>query len=325
MSLRRQEGFTVVEILVALGIGAVVLGMFASSQISIIKDQIRMRKTLETNIDETLAERILFDDFNGLEPSYNNLTLLDDQGLNFFEFYPDIPEANLRAKKERELTLSLSGRTEFHVLVHDRVSGPVLIYDPVMAYLVGPAPADFNQAAALSFISLNRNKWVSSQRPGFWVNKKLLMLDTPAKVRRLNGGKVDMLTPPRSPIFVGEVNEQELRPLASGLGGLLVQDHPETGEAISSADIFLRKVPSVGGGQALVRLRAVKIVKYFLVKEEAQTATGGESAKLYRSIYENGAFGTPNLLADKVESFSFRRDSVLKRMIQFKVHKTKTM
>lgn len=320
-----NKGFSLLEMMVALGVAGVAVGLVASTQISLIKDQIRMRKSLEANIDETLAERILFNDFNGLDPSYNNITVKDDAGNAFFDFYPDAPESSLKGRIDREINLSLDGKTEFYILTQDKTAGSLLIYDPVMAYDVGPSSPDYNLAASLSFKSLNKNNWVGAQRPGFWVTNKTLMLDTPAKVRMVTGGKVNLQIAPRSPIFIGTVSGLALNPLAGSFSTNIAKTHPETGAAIGSADNFLRTVPSLGGGQSIVRLRAVKIVRYSLVKATQTQGFKSVPANLYRSVYDNGAFSTPVLLADKVDRFTLRRDSVLKRMIYFKVNKAESL
>lgn len=320
-----NKGFSIAELMVALGIASVAVGLVASTQISLIKDQIRMRKNLEASIDETLAERILFNDFNGLDPSYNNMNVKDDNGLSFFDFYPDVPQSYLKQRIDREINLTLDGKTEFYILTQDKSAGGLLVYDPVMAYNVGASSADFNQAASLSFVSVNRNAWVAAQRPGFWKTNKTLMLDTPAKVRIVNGGKVDLQIPPRSPIFVGTVAGQSLNPLTGSFATNIVTTHPETGAAIDSADTFLRTVPSVGGGQSIIRLRAVKIVKYYLVKDTQTQGFKTTPSSLYRAVYENGTFANPQLLADKIDRFTLRRDSVLKRMIYFKVNKAQAL
>jgi hypothetical protein len=194
-----------------------------------------------------------------------------------------------------------------------------------MAYNVGPSSSDFNQAASLSFVSLNRNAWVAAQRPGFWVANKTLMLDTPAKVRVVSGGKVDLQIPPRSPTFIGSVAGQSLNPIPSNIASNIVTTHPETGAAINSADTFLRTVPSVGGGQSIIRLRAVKIIKYYIVKDTQTQGYKTTPSSLYRVVYENGSFSQPQMLADKIDRFTLRRDSVLKRMIYFKVNKAEAL
>ncbi|MGZ3747001.1 MAG: hypothetical protein ACXWRE_06530 [Pseudobdellovibrionaceae bacterium] len=327
MNLKNNHGLTAFEVLVALGLASVAMGIIASTQLSVIKEQTLLRKTVEANIDETLAERILFKDLNGLDPSFNNLNVKDDNGQLFFDFYPDIPEKSLKAKKDRDFTLTPDGKKEFYVLAQDISAGSLLVYDPVMAYEVGPAPDDFNMAASLSFQSLNRNNWVGVQRPGFWIDNMVLMLDTPAKLRPVTGGIFDLQIPPRSSIFVGAVKGKNLNPLAGEFGHLLINTHPETGIVVDSADKFLRTLPSIGGGQSIVRLRAVKLIKYSL--ERIPLAKGNAavsaSANLYRSVYMNGVFSQKQLLADKVEKFVLHRDSVLKRMIYFKVYKTESL
>jgi len=325
MMLKNNRGLTIIELLISLGIASVGISLVALTQVSVIKEQTSMMKKLEANIDETLAERILFNDFNGLDPSYNNLNIKDQNGLLFFDFYPDVPEDSLKSKKERELTLSPSGTKVFYILTQDRSAGSLLIYDPVMAYDVGPSSPDFNVAATLNFKSLNKNNWVGTQRPGFWVPGKFLMLDTPAKVRAVKQGVLDLQITPRSPIFVGSVNGQNLIPLTGEFASLVIKTDPDSGAVIDSADTFLRNVPSLGGGQSLVRLRSVKLVKYEIVKDKASIGFKTATSKLYRSVYSVNGFSNKTLLADKVEKFSLRRESVLKRMIYFKVFKAESL
>jgi prepilin-type N-terminal cleavage/methylation domain-containing protein len=325
MSLKNNRGLTIIELLVALGIASVGLSIVALTQVSLVKEQTRLTKKLEANIDETLAERILFNDFNGLDPSYNNLNIKDDSGLLFFDFYPDVPEANLKTKKDRQITLSPRGTKVFYILTQDRSAGSLLIYDPVMAYDVGPASADYNVAATLNFKSLNKNNWVKAQRPGFWQNGKVLMMDTPAQVRAVKNGVLDLQVAPRSPILLGTVTGDSLVPLTGEFGSLIINTDPDSGVVIGSADAFLRNLPSIGGGQSIVRMRAAKLVKYEVIKDESSVGYKTETSKLYRSVYSINGFSNKTLLADRIEKFSLRRDSVLKRMIYFKVFKAESL
>lgn len=321
-----QKGFTAIEIMIGIGLVAMLTLIIVSTQVFLAKDRMNLQNKLEESIDTNLAERILFRDFNGLEPSYNNLILRDDHGNNFFDYYPDVPVSALSKRADRELTLKLSGKIkEFVVFVHDQKAGPMINYDPVAAYDVGPAPADFNQSATLRFKGLNKNKWVSklySANSNFWTAGRVLMLDTPARLRPLNSsGNVDMATPPRSPLFVGVISGDSLS-VNTSLSSFVNTTNPLTGGKITSVDAFLRQVPSVGGGQSVVRLRPIKAVKYYL-KVQRDSTYQGTPAYLYRATFENGKWGDEVMLADKVAEFKITRDSVLKRMLYFKVVKAK--
>ncbi|KHD89637.1 MAG: hypothetical protein OM95_02630 [Bdellovibrio sp. ArHS] len=322
MMLMNKKGFTAIEIAIGIGVVAILTTAVLATQLMVTKEQVKLQTKLEESIDTNLAERVVFSDLNAVEPSYNNLTVKDDKGLSFFDYYPDVP-ANLLGNKEaleRNITLNLKGRTELFILLQDLGAGPLMNYDPVAAYDIGAAPADFNKSATLSFSSLNRNKWVEKQRESFWKNGRALMLDTPARLRPINpDGSVDMKIAPRSPIYIGYVDGNALK-IDATIKGLIDTTEPESGKTLATVDEFLRAAPSIGGGQSLIRMRAVRLVRYYLEAHE-DLRYAGTPANLYKSIYENGQWSSPYLMADGVEEFQLRRDSVLKRMIYFKVKK----
>lgn len=322
MMLNNNKGFTAVEVVVGIGLMAAVTTIVVSTQLFVSQDQIKLRDKMEDSIDTSLAERVVFSDLNNSDPSYNNINIMDDKGFPFFDYYPDVPVNSLKNKPEREITLTSEGsRSEFFIMVQDIKAGPLMNYDPTVAYNIGPTPSDFNASASLEFQTLNQNNWVKNQRKKFWVDGKILMLDTPARIRPMNSatGAVDLNIAPRSSIFVGSVAGQNIN-LDYNMKPYLNIKHPETGVDVANADTFLRTVPAMSGGIPLIRLRAVRFIKYYLVKyEDKKYAT--KPAYLYKSTYENGKWSEPFLLADKVKEFRLRRDSVIKRMIYFKVKK----
>lgn len=326
MMLRNNKGFTAIEVMIGIGLMAILTTVIVSTQLMVTKDQMKLTTQLEDSIDTKLAERMMFMDLNGIEPSYNNLTVLDEAGNKFFDYYPDVPANALKKTLERNLSLTLDGRKEFFIMTQDHSAGSMMNYDPVAAYDVGAAPDDFNVSAELKFSSVNRNNWVKApaSRPGFWVDGKALMFDTPARLRAMDPitGNVNMQIAPRSPVFVGYVQGQSLT-MDSTIANLIDTTHPQTGVQIKDADTFLRSAPSIGGGQTLIRLRAVKIVKYYLSPYE-DSRLEKTPANLYRAVYTNGQWSSPTLMANKVDDLSFKRDSVLKKLIYFRVNKVKS-
>lgn len=329
--INNNRGFTVLEVAIGVGMVAVVTTALLATQLFVSKDQMNLQNQLDQTIDGTLAERILFNDFANIDPSYNNLILADDSGLGFFDYYPDIP-AGILKNVTRKITMSPDSAASktFTVLAQDKTAGALLIYDPTAAYKIGSAPTDFNVAASLEFQSLNYNNWVAAARPAFWSEGNLLMLDTAARLRPLSGSTVDMTVAPRSPTFVGFIAGQAVKSFnGTNVGGMFNYTQPDTGAAIDSVDTFLRNAPSVGGGQSLIRLRAVKLTQYYLqIPSTAQSeckVSGStrtyKSAQLFKKIYKNGTYTQPFMLADRVCSFELSRDSVLKRMIYFKIYK----
>ena len=323
MSLNNR-GLSIIDILIGLALMALLGGIIASTNVFMAKQTVSLKNDMDDSIDANLAERMFFKDLAGLDPSFNNINTKDDRGYGFFDYYPDMPANALRTPLERAAEMSVAkGRREFVVLVQDTSAGALLNYEPPSAYDIGPTPDDFNRAATLTYVSLNKNNWVAVQRPGFWTPGRLLMLDTPARIRPvMASGMIDMSVFPRSPIFVGSVNGNDMI-FDNNVRSYINLNHPESSVVINSADKFFQDLPSVGGGQPLVRLRAVKLIRYYLEPYEDNRMVTTPS-RLYKTVYANGKFTEPFLMADKVDRVVFKRDSVLKRMMYFKLIKTQS-
>ncbi|WP_413587405.1 hypothetical protein [Bdellovibrio sp. HCB274] len=332
MMIRNQKGLTITELLIGIGLSAVVISVVVAVQVQMAKQQTELTRKLDDSIDQNLAERIIFKNLNGLEVSYNNITVLDDNGNNFYDFYPDLTENVLKIRPDREFTLNLgSGQSEFFVVTQDFGAGPLLNYDPVWAYDVGADPGDPNKPASLTFSPSKSRKWISNEanggRAGFWRDGNVLFFDTPSRIRPLKDGDVDILTPPRSPFYLGTVSPQagdNLQNITGGVEKLFKMTQPFNGNPITSLDNFLRTLPTVGGGQTIVRARVVKIVKYYVEIDKKKKASDYETQPLvlYAAEYRSGKWVTQTMLADGVEKMVLRRDSVMKRMIYFKIHKS---
>lgn len=317
MSIKNNKGFTLVEVLFSVVLAGIVMAMIVASQLLMNKETSKLTRELEDSIDTVLAERTILLNLRQVDPSYNNLIQLDDNGLQFFDYYPDISENMLGNSNSRTLTLQPNGTTSIHFLIQDLAAGPLLLYDPVAAYNIGPIPTNLNQAASLSFISLNKSNWITGQRPSFWANDQLLFLDSVSKVRPIVQNSVNLLTPPRSPVFVGRVNGPQLI-VDPTFANLINYTDPQNGQAISNEDAFLRAVPSSGGGQPIVRIRGVKLIKFSI-----QANQNGTDAKLFRQIYQgNGVFSSPFMVSDRVLKIIFQRSTVTQKIIYFKIDRT---
>lgn len=319
--MRNQKGLGIIDILIGIALMALLGGLISATYGYVNKQFVTIKNDMDDSIDTNLAERMLFTDLAGLEPSFNNLRTVDDAGYGFFDYYPDVPANAVRTPLKREVELSIpKQRMEFYVVVQDIKAGALLNFEPPSAYDIGPTPKDFNQPATLAYDSINKNNWVSVQRPGFWVDEKLLMVDTPARVRPVTAtGNINMSVLPRSPIFVGRVAGRDLAYDSNFRFYFNVTD-PDSGIELNTLDKFFRNLPSSGGGQPLVRVRAVRLIKYYLEPYEDQRLVTKPS-RLFKAEYVGGKFTQPFLMADRVESLVFKRDSVLKRMMYFKLIK----
>ncbi|MBX2993919.1 MAG: type II secretion system protein [Bdellovibrionaceae bacterium] len=315
--MKNQRGLTMIEVAIAMGISAVVLAVAMTSLFQLTKNQNDLSNKVAATVDALLGENSIFVDLRNIEPSFNNVTTLSDEGLAFFDFYPDVPEAMVKAKK-RTITLSLSGTTEFVFLQTDLGAGPMLVYDPVLAYDVGPPPNDPRTAASLSYSSLNKNGAVINQQPGLWSQGKTLLLDTPVRIRPTVNGGIDLMTPPRSPIFVGRVSGNNLLS-DTAINERLNTTHPGTGVLIQSPDLFLRTIPSMGGGSSYVRIRPVRIVRYYLEKQPDSKYPN--AAILKKTVYADGAYSAPFVIMDQIKTIQFQRETVTQKVMTFSIEK----
>lgn len=314
--MKRQAGFSLVELMVSIAVTALIGTILAGVVYESTRMQLQTKEQIEDSTDRLLGEHLIFIDLKNIDPSFNVLVQRDDAGKNFFDHVPDVPETFFGGTGSRTITLKNTGLKELRFLQADPLSGPLIIYDPSLAYQVGAVPADFNVAAPLTFVSLNQDDVVAKLRPEFWKDGRLLMLDTPARLRPIINNQVNLATPPRSPAFVGAVAGAQL-PQNAEVARLMNTTHPLTGATINSADVFLRTIPAIGGGNAFVRLRAVRMIKYSFDK-------AGLGWGLYRSIYSNGRYNEPVLVADRLASATFYRKSINQKIMQFSLEKAES-
>lgn len=311
--LPSQKGFTLLETLISVALIGMLLTVLMSVENLVNKEKNKMMSRLDSSIDTLVGERTLYLDFRGLSPSFNLLKVGDDRGgnLHFFDYYFDVPEGLITPNpKDRQFTLE-PGKNIFYILHQDPEAGALLNFDPVAAYDVGATPVNFNEAARLTYISVNKNRWISSQRPHFWQQDKLLLFDTNVYLRRSN--PVDMTEAPVSPAFLGEVKIQNNQIVGPDLSQYLKTTY-------RTADAFLRDLPSRGGGQPFVKVRSVRLYRYYLQAYTDHRVVGSPS-RLIRDEYINGKFDRPHMISDRVRVVKFSRESVMSKVVRFSIEK----
>ncbi len=315
--LLNNKGITVTELVVGIGILTISLAIILSTHFSITQEMKKMDVIIQGKIETLSGEKSILFDIQEANISFNNLLIKDDNGAMFFDYIPEKPVNIFLKNPDRRITLSSTGtaQKEMVLLVQDNRKGSLLIYDPTAAYVIGESVTDFNVAASLSFISLNYNGRIVSQRPLFWTENQLLFLDTASRIRPTTTGLLNMNEAAVSPLFLGVVNGSALKPLA--LKDILIRNtHPESKQVISSVDYFLRTIPSFGGGVSTVRVQAAKIVKYYL-------SQSGSSTGLFKSVYNvaTNSWEKGFLIADRIDNVIFQRQSTSSKIIQFKINK----
>ncbi|HRO67356.1 MAG TPA: type II secretion system protein [Pseudobdellovibrionaceae bacterium] len=311
--MKNNRGFTLIESVIGIGLLAIVGLVTSAVMIQVGTSQSGLRRGIEENIDVSVAERVIVSDLRRIGPSYNHLQFLDARGKNFFDLDPEF----ISKGEGREVVLGPGGTGSIDFIQYDRTAGGSLVYDAAAAYAVGPAPADVNKAATLSFVSLNNHNWVKNQRPDLWREGQMLFLDTPARLRPLTAARtIDFNTPPKSPMFLGVVAGQDLK-LPTGLKQILRTNHPTSKRSILDADAFLRNLPSVGGGLPLVRLSGVKWVRYGVERDPERK----DSSRIVRYSSSGDRLGDPFVVATDVKSLRFFRKSVKDPLVYFQIER----
>ena len=309
-----NKGMTLAETIIGVAVLSISLVIILSTQLTIKNEMNKLDTKIQGRIEVLGGEKLILFDIQAANLSFNNINILDNNSRNFFDYIPEKSASVVNNDPDRILTLAVGQKSEIIFLLQDTKKGSVLIYDPVAAYSVSPAPNDFNSAATLTFLGLNNGNFISNQRSQFWSNGQILFLDTMARIRT-PAAIVDMNIPPRSSIFIGKVNGNTLETIADT--NLFINSrHPETNAVINSADNFLRTISSFGGGVSTVRMQAARLIKYHII-----TASGG--TKFFKSTYDGtlNRWGNSVLISDKIQQVVFQRDSIGSKIINFKISK----
>lgn len=309
-----NKGYTLIEIMIGVAILGTVGLAVSSFLIFAQKNSKAIQDDLSVATDVLIFERVLMEDLKASASSFNNLKLLDDRGLGFFDYITDVED--LTDKNARKLTL-IPDKNEF-VLIVEAEDSMSMIYSPAMAYNVGVQPTNMNQSATLQFVSLNKDDIVKKTTDGtgdLWKEGNLLMLDSPASFRKIIGTGLDYSVPARSPIFIGKISKTGPSVLTKITGISAVDfSHPlYPNETVASEDYFLRNIPAVGGGNPLVRLKQVRIAKYYLKTDQ------DKKVGVYRAEFDGSKFSEGRLLALGIKSFSLSRVSATKSVIDYTI------
>ena len=311
-TLQNKKGFTIIEIMISVVLIGMVMMILMSMERIISREKTRVGNRAEGNTDKLLGERVLYLNLRGVTSSFNSVNLKDDHGNLFFDYYFDIPESLLaKGRTDRLLTLESGKERYFYMLSYDSEAGGMLDFDPVAAYKVGPIPADYNVAAELTFISVNNNNWIASQRPLFWQKDQLLFFDTNVYVR--SSTNLDLSEAPTRPSFLGAVDALGNQVVGTGLADYLKANY-------RNVDTFLRELQPRGGGMPFVKVRPVKFYRYYL-QPYRDDRVAGTPSRLMRDEYIGGEFKNQHMLSDRVKTVKFIRESVMNKVVQFSIEK----
>lgn len=312
-----NRGLTLVEIVVALGVLTLVISG-ASAIMLYFNDKMgkaSQQATLEA--EDEIADRYLTRDLYLSGPSFNNMLQKDDSGNAFFDLVTDSVDKTIILNSKRQLTLNQASAA-IYMIVGESRPGNRVIYDPALAYAIGDLKVgDVNVDPALTFVSLNKDGVIDVQSPYMWQAGKFVLLDTVAMIRPMTPTGPDYKVPSRSPAYIGQVSgtgSSTLTPLT--LTGLFNYSHPLDGTTISSEDQFLRRIPPVGGGAAMVRISVVNVVRYIL-RNSGSSSTAG-ILDLYREVWNGTKWTDSTLVTAGLKGVQFSRGTIVNSIVEFK-------
>jgi|GEM_PF-1394382 len=353
-----QRGFSLLEVVMGLGLSTLLVLAIYVFYSSFNKQIVDLSNEIEIATDIESGQRIMLKDLKMVDTSFGIITVEDDAGKPFFEYFPDVPENEIPAPVSRTITLKQNGKHELVLLLHDQNahSIPTLNYDPSWAYQITAAGS--NPEGTVQFRHVNwaqagtggHGNMISELRrretdpssghvltPGFWNQGQLLMFDMTSNFRLpAQMGERNKFAP-RPPFFVGRVAGSDTGKVAADDAGFTIDNevkkyvnikHPLNDSYDNdSANAFLWGVPGTSGGMPSVRLRPVKLVKYY-VKQMYPTHAEEKMrqlVQLYRQTLTNGKWEDKKnnfLIAEKLKSVQFRRNSVTDKSVLFEISRS---
>src|SRR5689334_12322432 len=119
--MKNNRGYSITELMLAVAISGMVLLAFMDIMqfMRIMENRARIRADSRTT--QSLGERYLWMGLKNAAPSFNNLPVLDDANLNFYDLNRDVATGTIPAASlTRNFTMSFaSGKTTFMALLSE--------------------------------------------------------------------------------------------------------------------------------------------------------------------------------------------------------------
>ncbi|MNJ93275.1 hypothetical protein D3C87_109540 [compost metagenome] len=321
-----SRGFTIMEILVVLGLSSILLLTNASFLREFLENMKKVETESMEEIEMAITNRRFTKILSYATPGFNRLEVLDVNGRNFYDYFPDMPRESFgEAEGAREVRLSLDGgQKALYLLSSEEQRYPGVSLDPFHAYRIGNTPTDMNADGTVIYNGLNSTPAVPSDKRimtqvygNRWADDELFLLMSPVYLRPLtNGGTIDLKTPPRTPTFVGRVKQNDLLALTSNDFRIL-NTHPLTRVPYSNADMYFRTLPPVGGAAPFVKVEAVRVYRLEFRPGPYPAGYGD----LVMSEWRNGTFGNDDTVVRKARQVRFVRETVTMPLITLEVDK----
>lgn len=331
---KNQKGFSVIEILVTVAIMTfVILGntMFINDFIT------RVTRYEKESSDESQMAVLSVMAMNILKKSslsFNRLTLTDDKGKNFFEYYPDLPQSIFGANGERIYTLSSANLNKrFYLISTEEGDFNSLSYDPMHAYDEISTPPDITKDGTIRYRGINtipaiaddsgnmaKEKLMTKYFGERWAQGKIFVLTCPTYLRpALANNTINLMTPPRTASIITKVSSDDLVPLFNSEAGIgLWNYHPVTLAPYNSIDQFFRTIPVVGGASPFVKIEPALLTRFEL---RANRNYPSGYYDLFMAKWSPAGYKEEISVAEKIRSVEFKRKSVTLPLISMEILK----
>lgn len=317
-TLSSQIGFSLTEIVVAMGIAVFSLFIMSSSFIYMYKESQKFTDKIFNEIENRLVERVLFRDLKNANSSFN---ILEINKNTFF----NIPDSSSASKK---IILSSTDQTDTETtneIIFILSKNRKIPYSPAYAY-----ETDFK---SFKFKSLNYNCILSKENSTqcnskfspylglgskeIWQTNNLIMLENPYFSSH----------EPSYSFFIGFVQEkdknneeQSLFPL-KGNNCLSESYFNKTSHFKENENSFLQTIQSNNAPADIqASLLLIDIVKYFFKKSKTS-----DKWELYRSILKfdsnskKCSFESEFFLCNTCKQIEFIRENSMEPTIKFKI------
>jgi prepilin-type N-terminal cleavage/methylation domain-containing protein len=334
--IRNNRGFTLTEIMVAVGlVGIVLLGntIFMNNFLKQMK-QFENDSANETEL--AILNTATVNIIKKSSLSFNRLNVIDDNGMSFYDYYPDMTTTAFGTNGTRTFSFSaadIKSKRAFFMVSSDETDFESIVFDPMHAYSEGPVPTNILADGTITYRGINSipNITDSSGKPASvkmmtkifgtrWDKGRIFILTCPTYLRVLKSNNtVDLMTVPKTASFLGKVVGDDLTPLLTSEASVdIINRHPVTDVVYPSLDYYFRTLPTVGGAAPFVKVEPARLLKFEM---RANTGYPAGYADLYMQQWQEGAFTGATVVASKVKAAVFSRSSVTLPLINMEIQK----
>lgn len=306
--MTKKNGFTLIEMMMALGIVSVVLMAVMFTLNFFWAKANSLEGKVSSHLDLSVIEKFMFKDLSSAALSLGNINLtLPNSSAGFFDLYSQTPSAlipkNLRTRSYSLDVTTGGGSIEFIVTLGRSQdvsnSGLATYFDPMQAY--GGPP--------LTYIGLDQKSFFTKHYPTLYGGGNHFLFYSPATIASQCGLSY---CPSYYYTIMGYPSGGQF--VIDSMDGAFNHKHPlYQNIQISDMDNWFRYCPTIGGASCTVMVVPVNVIRYRLVPD------GNGSGYLYRAVKNGNSYQGETLIAKDINRITFLRPDVTNALIQFNV------